>query len=234
MRRHLGRCAGVLGAALCLLAFAAHGDTLTIKSTPEGATVEINGARVGVTPCQLNFPSGYFHKPHSVFSARLERAMIMRISLRGFVPQQITMTDGPLEWRGFNGRSHGNYWLLKMPIFSVTLESTGTIRETSQKDNVDPAGPIAPRQMAETESLRATGNAENDSGSVEIGSDPPGADIYVDGKFVGETPSTLQLAGGTHRLEVKAAGRKSWGRDLEVLKGSRLTLHPALDPQQQQ
>ncbi|MGH9705668.1 MAG: PEGA domain-containing protein, partial [Candidatus Acidiferrales bacterium] len=69
MRRHLGRCAGILGAAVCLLAFAAHGDTLTIKSTPEGATVEINGARVGVTPCQLNFPGGYFHKPHSVFSA---------------------------------------------------------------------------------------------------------------------------------------------------------------------
>ncbi len=229
MRRHLGRCAGILGAALCLLAFAAHGDTLTIKSTPAGATVEINGARVGVTPCQLNFPGGYFHKPHSVFSARLERAMVMRISLRGFVTQQITMTDGPLEWRGFNGRPHGNYWLLKMPVFTVTLESADAIRETSQEGNLDPAGPIPPRHAAETESLRDTAKPENDSGSVEIGSDPPGADIYVDGKFVGETPSTLQLAAGTHHLEVKAAGRRSWDRDLEVLKGSRLTLHPALD-----
>ncbi|MGH9698008.1 MAG: PEGA domain-containing protein [Candidatus Acidiferrales bacterium] len=231
MRRHLGRCAGVLGAAVCLLAFAAHGDTLTIKSTPEGATVEINGARVGVTPCQLNFPGGYFHKPHSVFSARLERAMIMRISMRGFVTRQITMTDGPLEWRGFNGKPHGNYWLLKMPVFEVTLESADPLGETSLEDNVDPAGPIAPRHAAEAESLRTTTSAENDTGSVEIGSDPPGADIYVDGKFVGETPSTLQLAAGTHHLELKAAGRKSWERDLEVLKGSLLTLHPALDSQ---
>lgn len=231
MRRHLGRCAGILGAALCLLAFAAHADTLTIKSTPEGATVEINGARVGVTPCQLNFPGGYFHKPHSVFSARLERAMIMRVSLRGFVTQQITMTDGPLEWRGFNGRPHGNYWLLKMPVFTVTLESADATRESSQEDTVDPAGPIPPRHTAEAESLRAVGNQESESGSVEISSDPSGADIYVDGKFVGETPSTLQLAAGTHHLEVKTAGRKSWERNLEVLKGSRLTLHPALDSQ---
>lgn len=233
MRRHLGRCAGILGAALCLLAFAAHGDTLTIKSTPEGATIEINGARVGVTPCQLNFPGGYFHKPHSVFSARLERAMVMRVSLRGFVTQQITMTDGPLEWRGFNGRPHGNYWLLKMPVFTVTLESAGLMRESSQEDTVDPAGPIPPRHASETESLRAASNPESESGSVEIGSDPPGADIYLDGKFVGETPSTLQLAAGTHHLEVKASGRKSWERDLEVLKGSRLTLHPALDSRPQ-
>lgn len=233
MRRHLGRCAGVICAALCLFAFTAYGDTLTIKSAPEGATVEINGSRVGVTPCQLNFPSGYFHKPHSVFSARLERAMIMRISLRGFATQQITMTDGPLEWRGFNGRQHGNYWLLKMPVFTVTLESVEGGRETSQEDHVDPPGPIPPQRATEEESPRPAGKSESEGGSVEIGSDPPGADIYVDGKFVGETPSTLQLIAGTHHLEVKAAGRKSWERDLEVLKGSRLTLHPALDSQPQ-
>ena len=213
MRRDLGRCAWILAVAFCLLAFAAQGDTLTIKSTPEGATVEINGARVGVTPCELNYPSGYFHKPHSVFAARLEHTMIMRISLRGFITQQVTMTDGPLEWRGFNGRAHGNYWLLKMPAFAITLESTGARPETSQEGNLDPAGPIPPRRTAETESLRPASNAESASGSVEIGSDPPGADIYVDGKFVGETPSTLQLATGAHHLEVKASARKSWERD---------------------
>lgn len=233
MCRHLGRCALVICAALCLLAFSAHGDTLTIKSTPEGATVEINGARVGVTPCQLNYPSGYFHKPHSVFSARLERAMVMRISLRGFLTQQITMTDGPLEWRGFNGRPHGNYWLLKMPVFEVALESADAGRAAGEEDHVDPAGPIPPRRATEAESPRANGNPRNEGGSVEIGSDPPGADIFVDGKFVGETPSTLQLAAGTHHLEVKTAGRKSWERDLEVLEGSHLTLHPALDSQPQ-
>ncbi|MGH7836485.1 MAG: PEGA domain-containing protein [Candidatus Binataceae bacterium] len=231
MRWHLGRHAWILGVAFCLLAFAVQGDTLTIKSMPEGATVEINGSRVGVTPCELNYPSGYFHKPHSVFAARLERAMVMRISLRGFITQEITMTDGPLEWRGVSGKPHGNYWQLKMPVFTVTLESAGAGRETSPGGNLNPAGPIPPPRPAEAATFRAATNGEGDSGSVEIGSDPPGADIYVDGKFVGETPSTLHLAAGMHHLEVKSNARKPWERDLEVLKGSRLTLHPALDPQ---
>jgi hypothetical protein len=55
-----------------------------------------------------------------------------------------------------------------------------------------------------------------------------GAEIYVDGKFVGQTPSTLQLASGTHHIEVKSEGKRGWERDLEVLKDSQLTLHPEL------
>jgi hypothetical protein len=54
------------------------------------------------------------------------------------------------------------------------------------------------------------------------------AEIYVDGKFVGQTPSKLELASGTHHIEVKSEGRRAWERDLEVLKDSRLTLHPVL------
>jgi hypothetical protein len=50
----------------------------------------------------------------------------------------------------------------------------------------------------------------------------------VDGKFVGDTPSTLQLASGTHHIEVKSEGKRQWERDLEVLKDSQLTLHPVL------
>jgi hypothetical protein len=50
----------------------------------------------------------------------------------------------------------------------------------------------------------------------------------VDGKFVGQTPSTLELASGTHHIEVKSEGKLGWERDLEVLKDSQLTLHPEL------
>jgi S1-C subfamily serine protease len=65
-------------------------------------------------------------------------------------------------------------------------------------------------------------------GSVAIASDPAGAEIYIDGKFVGQTPSTIRLASGAHRIEVKSQGKQNWQRDLEVLKDSELTLHPVL------
>src|SRR6185437_14419373 len=65
-------------------------------------------------------------------------------------------------------------------------------------------------------------------GEVAITCDVDDAEVYVDGKFVGQTPSKLQLASGIHHIDVKSEGRE-WERDLEVLKDSRLTLHPDLE-----
>jgi PEGA domain-containing protein len=43
-----------------------------------------------------------------------------------------------------------------------------------------------------------------------LGSDPPGADIDVDGSFVGNTPSDVQIVEGGHTVAVKMAGFKDW------------------------
>jgi len=74
---------------------------------------------------------------------------------------------------------------------------------------------------------------EKKSGSavVNVTSDPSGADIYVDGEFVGNTPSVLHLASGTHAIKIQSAGKQSWERQLEVLKDSKVTLSATLDPQ---
>ena len=81
------------------------------------------------------------------------------------------------------------------------------------------------------ERLSAPAKPEEGIGSVRITSEPDGAEISVDGKFVGTTPSTLRLAAGPHEIEVKAAGRQSWRRTLEVLKDSDVTLKATLEPQ---
>jgi len=67
-------------------------------------------------------------------------------------------------------------------------------------------------------------------GTVTITSDPDGAEIYVDAKFVGNAPAKLKLPAGNHVMTLKAAGFKEWKRTLEVLKGSQVTLKPALEP----
>jgi serine protease Do len=75
--------------------------------------------------------------------------------------------------------------------------------------------------------------SERKSGSaiVSVNSDPAGADIYVDGAFVGNTPSTLHLSAGEHAIKIESSGKKSWERQLEVLKDSKVTLSAALTPQ---
>jgi S1-C subfamily serine protease len=67
-------------------------------------------------------------------------------------------------------------------------------------------------------------------GTVTITSDPDGAEIYVDDKFVGNAPAKLKLPAGNHVMTLKTAGFKEWKRTLEVLKGSQVTLKPALEP----
>lgn len=70
------------------------------------------------------------------------------------------------------------------------------------------------------------------TGSVSVLYDSPGAEIYIDGKFVGQTPSTIPLVSGTHQVVVKLKGKKDWERELEVIKDSQLTLHPVLEQAQ--
>jgi serine protease Do len=108
-------------------AIPARGDTLTITSTPAGATVEINGVEVGVTPYEEEVPGGYFHKTKTALGRRLEHAMVARISLAGYTSKEIQMTEGPMNWVSLKGHNHGEYWLLKAKHFHVELEPVSKV-----------------------------------------------------------------------------------------------------------
>lgn len=56
--------------------------------------------------------------------------------------------------------------------------------------------------------------------TAEISSDPSGADIEIDGKFVGSTPSSLAIAAGEHTLRVSKNGYKQWVRTLRSSTGN--------------
>jgi serine protease Do len=65
-------------------------------------------------------------------------------------------------------------------------------------------------------------------GRVSVVADVEGADVYIDGKLVGETPATFTLAGGLHKVEVKDQNGQSWQRDLEVMDDSDVKLSAKL------
>jgi S1-C subfamily serine protease len=97
-------------------------DELRIESTPPGAAVEIDGKTVGTTPYTWKkLPGGYFHKTHSVFGARLERPLHARLTLPGYVTQDIDLTLGPMKWIALNGTYHGDYYLLKDKVVDLTM-----------------------------------------------------------------------------------------------------------------
>ncbi len=68
--------------------------------------------------------------------------------------------------------------------------------------------------------------------SVTITSDTTGADIEVDGTFVGNTPSTIPMMVGPHQVSVRN-GSAVWQRNLQASAGSTVTLNAQVRQVQQ-
>ena len=64
--------------------------------------------------------------------------------------------------------------------------------------------------------------------TLAVTSDPPSAEILVNGKFVGSTPTTRSLDPGEYSVEVSKKGFKSWIRSVDLKSGDSVTLHAEL------
>jgi hypothetical protein len=65
--------------------------------------------------------------------------------------------------------------------------------------------------------------------TVIVKSTAPGADINVDGKFMGNTPSTIQLTPGDHVVSVEKEGLRPWERGMTITAGGNITIYATLD-----
>ena len=81
----------------------------------------------------------------------------------------------------------------------------------------DPSAQAAPVQAAAAE--------------LAIASVPDGADIEIDGGFVGNTPSSIETARGDHDVIIRKKGFKDWERTVKVSGGS-ISLRAELEPAQ--
>lgn len=112
----------LLAAPLSLLFPAiAAADKLSITSTPPGATVEIDGVKIGKTPLVKDYPGGYFRRTKTAVGARLGHPLVARVTMEGFAPKELALCDGPQHWRDIHGRDRGEYWTFKVPSFEVAL-----------------------------------------------------------------------------------------------------------------
>ena len=92
------------------------------------------------------------------------------------------------------------------------------------KERVISSHPATVQMAMAQQQVSASTNA-----SVAISSVPPGADIEVDGSFVGNTPSTVAVPAGSHEIVVKKKGFADWSRKLSVTGGS-IHLDADLEP----
>ena len=78
------------------------------------------------------------------------------------------------------------------------------------------------------ESQTATANTPALS-TLLVKSTPDGAEITLDGKYVGSTQSTLTLAQGEHIIQIQKVGFKLWERPMTIGVGGTLTVDATLE-----
>ena len=95
---------------------------------------------------------------------------------------------------------------------------------------------VSPEASAATvQSSTDAAPAQNGSGlgapfsAVEIKSTPGGAEITVDEKFMGSTPSSLRLAVGDHKIKLEKSGFRTWEKTLTVDAGAAATVDATLE-----
>jgi len=64
--------------------------------------------------------------------------------------------------------------------------------------------------------------------SIAVKSTPPGCDIDVDGKYMGSTPSTIQLTPGDHLVSIEKENLTPWQRTMTVTAGGTSNIDATL------
>lgn len=109
--------------------------------------------------------------------------------------------------------------------------------EAPAPGSAGPAGPreqgSAPAAQPETRSVAPPANpqpsASGELAVVTINSAPAGADITVQGKFFGDTPTSARLPAGDYAISIEKAGYKPWKRTVTLTAGGTVTLDATLE-----
>lgn len=67
--------------------------------------------------------------------------------------------------------------------------------------------------------------------SIELSSQPEGADVEIDGVFYGNTGSTLKVPAGLRRIRITLAGYQAWEKQVMVADGVAFTATLAPEPE---
>jgi hypothetical protein len=100
-------------------------------------------------------------------------------------------------------------------LTTVALQTTTVQAERSPADSAQsqPAVESGPAMLPATVIVKST---------------PPGADINVDGKYMGSTPSTIQLPPGEHEVSIEIEEMRPWQRTMTTTAGSSSTIDAKL------
>jgi hypothetical protein len=126
------------------------------------------------------------------------------------------------------------------PAFGIGGQYTLSVRNTSDAQLEDAYGTkpikleylssaVLPPQTLQPTAAPAQAQAviPSKSAMVHVTSSPSGCEIYIDGKFFGNTPSDITLPAGEHVVKI-TIGDKEWSRAVQITAGGEISVHAQL------
>jgi hypothetical protein len=149
----------------------------------------------------------------------------------GIRGKQFQFIEGKLpEGSSFHGRltDHDVRNLQERGAEVLILEAHYTAQDlTAEREQCKAMTGADPNQVPVAKSETAGSSAATQAApaapmevSISVDSTPQGADIEVDGVFVGNTPSTVSLAPGGHKVSVSKKGFADWTRKMNITSGT--------------
>lgn len=108
----------------------------------------------------------------------------------------------------------------------ITAYVSGDMKLDRAKFEPGPPSPATPPPAAITS---APAPASTEQAHLQLTSTPDGADIEIDGSFVGNTPSTIGVVTGQHKITVTKTGFNPWERTITVSSG-QVSVNAILEP----
>jgi len=204
---------------------------LVVQSAPAGATVLVDGREVGVTPWGPHpLPAGShavrLRKPGygpSGSTVEVRPGAFFRLSLKlaeakGVLAVSARPPDAQVH---LDGRLVG-----RVPVEVETTVGARRVLVTAQGFR-----PLERRvEIQADQTARLKLRLWPGKGSLVVTSDPPGADVEVDGKAAGRTPTEpVRLVSGTHEVRVTAPRSPPWTGSTFVPHASTQTVHATLE-----
>ena len=104
----------------------------------------------------------------------------------------------------------------------ITAYINGDVSLDPAKFSAQPDTRLAAPEIA------STANSTEPS-MIGIKSNPEGADIIIDGKFVGNAPSTVRVSAGEHVIRIEKSGFRAWQRQITVNPAGNITVEGTLE-----
>jgi hypothetical protein len=153
-----------------------------------------------------------------------------------------------IEYRALDGKNSGlllqgnkdNY----RAILKAIEDATGASVATSEKDReyltetsspkiaAQPEKPQPEKPKPEKPQPPSSENSKGKAvkpGTLSINSSPKGANVAIDGTFMGNTPASLKLSPGDHSVTVSLGGYKDWVTAVTIVSGSTVPVRAELE-----